>query len=131
MKKNGFTLIELLATVILLGVIAGIAYPTYNNITNESKDNIFRDNVKSLIHNIRTIEVIEFNRGCGCIENLDTKGTKLTGYWKLEGDQIVLYEVSDGVRSVERVTEEQLTTNFDIERTPIVFTKDCFTICLN
>ena len=130
-KNKGFTLMELLAAVIVLGIIGGIVMPIYTHITNEAKENLFRDNVKALVKNIRTIEVIEYNHSCGCIDNLEIKGTKFTGYWKLIGEDIVLYELSDGVRSVEEINEEELTTNFDISRSPIEFKEDCNTICLN
>ena len=70
-KNKGFTLMELLAAVIVLGIIGGIVMPIYTRITNEAKDNLFRDNVKTLVKNIRTIEVIEYNRSCGCIDNLE------------------------------------------------------------
>lgn len=130
-KNRGFTLLELLAAVIVIGIIGSIAMPIYTRITDEAKDNLFRDNIKSLVKNIRTIEVIEYNRSCGCIDNLEIKGTRFTGYWKLIGEDIVLYELSDGVRSVEEINEEELTTNFDISRSPIEFKEDCNTICSN
>ena len=33
-NKNGFTLIELLAVILILGIIALISIPTFNNILN-------------------------------------------------------------------------------------------------
>ena len=132
MKKNkGFTLMELLAAVIVLGIIGGIVMPIYTRITNEAKDNVFRDNVKALVKNIRTIEVIEFNRSCGCVDNLEIKGTRFTGYWKLIGEDIVLYELSDGERSVEEINEEELVNSFDVSRNPIEFKENCASICSN
>ena len=130
-KNKGFTLMELLAAVIVLGIIGGIVMPIYTRITNEAKDNVFRDNVKALVKNIRTIEVIEFNRSCGCVDNLEIKGTRFTGYWKLIGEDIVLYELSDGERSVEEINEEELVDNFDVSRNPIEFKENCASICSN
>ena len=51
-KNRGFTLLELLAAVIVIGIIGGIAMPIYTRITDEAKDNLFRDNIKSLVKNI-------------------------------------------------------------------------------
>lgn len=130
-KNKGFTLMELLAAVIVLGIIGGIVMPIYTRITNEAKDNVFRDNVKALVKNIRTIEVIEFNRSCGCVDNLEIKGTRFTGYWKLIGEDIVLYELSDGERSVEEINEEELVNSFDVSRNPIEFEENCASICSN
>ena len=130
-KNKGFTLMELLAAVIVLGIIGGIVMPIYTRITNEAKDNVFRDNVKALVKNIRTIEVIEFNRNCGCVDNLEIKGTRFTGYWKLIGEDIVLYELSDGERSVEEINEEELVNSFDVSRYPIEFKENCASICSN
>lgn len=130
-KNKGFTLMELLAAVIVLGIIGGIVMPIYTRITNEAKDNVFRDNVKALVKNIRTIEVIEFNRSCGCVDNLEIKGTRFTGYWKLIGEDIVLYELSDGERSVEEINEEELVNSFDVSRNPIEFKENCASICSN
>ena len=48
-KNKVFTLMELLAAVIVLGIIGGIVMPIYTRITNEAKDNLFRDNVKALV----------------------------------------------------------------------------------
>ncbi len=37
MKKNGFTLIELLVTIAIIGILAGVAYPSYMQHVLKSK----------------------------------------------------------------------------------------------
>ena len=41
MNKRGFTLIELLATITLMGVIIAIGVPSFNNINQRIKNNMF------------------------------------------------------------------------------------------
>jgi len=36
-KHSGFTLVELMITVIIIGVLAGIAYPSYRNYTQKAR----------------------------------------------------------------------------------------------
>ena len=66
-KNKGFTLMELLAAVIVLGIIGSIVMPIYTRITNEAKDNLFRDNVKSLVKNIKS----ECNSYLGFVESMN------------------------------------------------------------
>ncbi|WP_028864177.1 type IV pilin protein [Psychromonas aquimarina] len=37
MKKNGFTLIELLVTIAILGILVGVAYPSYVSYVQDSR----------------------------------------------------------------------------------------------
>jgi prepilin-type N-terminal cleavage/methylation domain-containing protein len=40
-NKQGFTLVELLATIVVLGLIAGIATVAYTGIVNDSATRVF------------------------------------------------------------------------------------------
>jgi len=41
LNKKGMTLFELLAVIVILGIIAAIAFPTVNTLINNSKRNAF------------------------------------------------------------------------------------------
>lgn len=50
MKKNGYTLIEVLGVLIILGVLAVIAYPIINNIISSSKKTIADIQVTNILN---------------------------------------------------------------------------------
>lgn len=50
MKKNGFTLIELMVTIGIIGLLAAIALPRFNNVTEDAKV----ANVQANLTNLRT-----------------------------------------------------------------------------
>lgn len=47
--KKGFTLIELIATIVLLGVIAFIAYPQVSKSIQNSREKAFEETKKNII----------------------------------------------------------------------------------
>ena len=52
-KQNGFSLIQLLLTLVILGIVAAIAYPTYQNYIRDARI----QNVQSkLLENARFLE---------------------------------------------------------------------------
>jgi len=52
--KKGFTLIELLAVIILLAIIALIAYPTLNNVISKNKDKLYEKQIDELERHTNT-----------------------------------------------------------------------------
>lgn len=45
---KGFSLIELLAVIIILGIIAAIAYPTITNVTEKSEERSYEQQINHL-----------------------------------------------------------------------------------
>lgn len=54
MKNRGFTLVELLTSIILIGLIIGLAVPAYGKYINKSRKNSFKE---TLIGLSRAIEL--------------------------------------------------------------------------
>lgn len=123
MKNNkGFTLIELLGSLIVMAIVAGIAYPIYTEITRENKDELFRDNVRNVISVVRTINVVEKGETSGCLKDVEKIGISFTGSWEIVNDTIIIHNVSDGYRSITEISEDQLKPAFDIQRDAIAET---------
>jgi len=53
MKKNGFTLIELLSVIALISVLLLLTMPSVMEVVTRSKDNGYRDSVRSLFKSIQ------------------------------------------------------------------------------
>ena len=56
-NKNGFTLVELLAVIVILGVIALIAVPSYNNYIKKTKDTKCDSDKEAIIDAAKTCDV--------------------------------------------------------------------------
>jgi len=47
--KKGFTLIEVLATVVILGVLVLIVYPTVNGVIKESREKAYQTQINTIV----------------------------------------------------------------------------------
>jgi len=59
--ERGFSLIELLVVVIILGVLAGIVIPTYQNTTTEAKESVLMNHLARFR---RAIELYNYQHNC-------------------------------------------------------------------
>ena len=88
MKENkGFTLIELLGTIVLLALIAIIAYPIILNQYKNSKQNLNDEKKKMIINAAK--EYFDENENDSCI-----KVGSLEGYSSIELDDYKEYIVT-------------------------------------
>lgn len=47
-KRRGFTLIELVIVIVILGVLAGVAALSFQNVTQSAKDGVAKSNLRAI-----------------------------------------------------------------------------------
>ncbi len=100
-KQSGFTLIELMIVVAIIGILAAIAYPSYQQYVIKTK----RTDMMSEMHNIAS-EIQSRKLAQGSYSNALI--TELSGAYPKQGD--ALYTVS--------FTPNPLTSDWSIIATP-------------
>ncbi len=106
-QQNGFTLIELMIVVAIIGVLAAIAYPSYESYIVKSKRADMMTELQNVASNLQSEKLAQ-----GSYENVAT--TILVGDYPRQGT--ALYTVSIG--NVAGVTGTDLTAKWIITAAP-------------
>lgn len=56
-KRRGFTLIELVIVIVILGVLAGVAALSFQNVTKSSKEGVAKANLRALKSAVQVYQV--------------------------------------------------------------------------
>jgi type IV pilus assembly protein PilA len=87
---EGFTLVELLVVVIIIGILAAIALPSYLNLTASSKQSEGRQNVTSVVH-AQQVWTVENN---GYASAFDTLAVGVVKGGSVDSTTSTIYEYS-------------------------------------
>ena len=99
MKNKGFTLIELVIVIVILGIIAAIAVPTYVNLKSQAELN----GMKASLGSIRS--AISLQHANSLINGSDVYPSNITGTIFDEGDVPL-----DPINNVNTVATSDATT---------------------
>lgn len=70
-QEQGFTLMELMIVVVILGILAGIAIPTYNGVQDRARLAVGEANAAMLNRGIRQLEVYGYVSEDGTLLAID------------------------------------------------------------
>lgn len=102
-KSRGFTLLELMIIVAVIGILAAIAYPNYQNYVTRTK----RADMMTELQNIgRQIESLKLAAGRGNYSNVNI--TSLLGDYPKRGTALYTITVADTNKGGEAVTSLQM-----------------------
>ena len=134
MKKNGFTLIEVLGVIIILSIIALIAIPTINIITEQSKKEAFETTANNVVSAIEDACQIQTLRGEAIVKtytftdgvvspSINVKGKLPTaGTATVDSSCNVILNVTNGNFTATKTSSEDSVTVVDGNQVPLTYT---------
>jgi MSHA pilin protein MshA len=73
-SQKGFTLIELVVVIVILGILAAVAFPKFQDMSGDAK----RATVKGAIAAFQSAAVITFAKGQGAVPTFASVNTQVT-----------------------------------------------------
>lgn len=119
-NNSGYTLIELMVTVGVIGILAGIAIPSYNGYIKSTAESVGRDNIDTLRlfeENYR-IEYGNYLAGTHTAGSASSILTTNLG-WNPEDENMYTYTVTSGSTG-NIATSLTITATCDLCQAPIV-----------
>ena len=80
-KQNGFTLIEAIVVMVIIGVLATIAFPAFRSFTTSSQVNSAANDLVSALNLARSEAVTRSTPVSVCKRNAAGTGCVTTGHW--------------------------------------------------
>jgi general secretion pathway protein G len=89
--KKGFTLIELIFVIVIIGVLASIALPRFNDTRQKAISNTIKQDITTITRAIKSAHLLN-----GDITNINDVVEVDTNIWKLNTTQLKLeYKISN------------------------------------
>ena len=124
LNKKAMTLFELLAVIVILGIIAAIAFPTVNRIINNNREKAFVAEANLFISTAKAFALDDKN----LIE--DDEDGKYVYHVNSEGEADITDEFSGYTSDYEATITFEIDSDGDLIITAILFKNDSYTISL-
>lgn len=124
LNKKAMTLFELLAVIVILGIIAAIAFPTVNRIINNNRERAFVEEANLFINTAKTFALDDKN----LIE--DDEDGKYVYHVNSEGEPDISDEFTGYTSDYEATITFEINEGGDLIITQILFKNDSYTISI-